>query len=195
MRKMFPFNLMHCRTRSHPQLPCDTLYKDEKCSGLKPSTFKQDHSNVAETTNYLLKAERLERIAVRECHLLQGKPKAWTSAKDEQSQGTWLGSPFQSLDGGQRNSLYAYGKAYKLNVFLTVATRKRCQHPVTWLRASPASQAAASSSGWRAQRAGLRLNPPARTAGHESPAVWRGVRTEKIFISQSRFFILPTPGS
>lgn len=67
-----------------------------------------------------------------------------------------------------------------------VATRKQCQHPITWLCSSPASQAAASSSGWRAQLAGLRLNPPVRTAGHESPLVGWGIRTEKAFISQSR---------
>lgn len=117
MRKMFSFSLMCHRTRRCPRLPCDTLYKDGKCSGLKPSSFKQDQYKVAETINYPLKAEHLHTIAVSEYRLLQGKLKAWTSAKDEPSQGTWLGSPFQSLDGGQGNLLYAYGKAYKLNVF------------------------------------------------------------------------------
>lgn len=117
MAKMFSSNLMHRRTRRRPQLWHDTLYKDVKRSGLKPSSFKQDQYKVAETINYLRKAERLRKIAVSEYHLLQGKLKAWTSAKDEPSQGTWLGSPFQSLNRGQGNLLYAYGKAYNLNVF------------------------------------------------------------------------------
>lgn len=115
MRKMFSFNLMRRRTRRRSQLPRDTLCKDGKCSGLKPSSFKRDQHKVAETTNYLLEADHLRRIAVSECHLHRGKLKAWTSAKDEPSQGTWLGSPFQTPDGGQGNLLCAYGKAYKLN--------------------------------------------------------------------------------
>lgn len=67
-----------------------------------------------------------------------------------------------------------------------MATRKQRQHPVTVLCSSPASQDAASSSGSRAPRAGLRLNPPVNAASHEFPLVWQGVRTEKAFSSQSR---------
>lgn len=76
MRKMFLFNLMCHGTCRCPQFLGDTIYKDGKCSGPKPSSFKHDQYKVAETTNYLPKAEHLRRIAVSECHLLQGKLKA-----------------------------------------------------------------------------------------------------------------------
>lgn len=75
MRKMFSFNLMHHRILD-VLIYHDSLYKDGKCSGHKPSSFKQDQYKIAETTNSLPKAEYLQRIAVSECHLLQDKLKA-----------------------------------------------------------------------------------------------------------------------
>lgn len=101
MGKSFPFNLMLWRTCRPPHLSPCTFYEDAKCSGLKLSSFKLGPYKLTETTHYLVRGEHLQRIAVSECHLLQGKMKAWTIAKDEPSQGTWLGSPSQSLDGAK----------------------------------------------------------------------------------------------